>query len=312
MRMKTSKNIHHSAASDRGSVIFVGNDINNTVAGNSWGDLVAHLIKFVDADDEIAPSSDSFPLTYEQIYLAGLRSGKVKRGEGALKDELAEWASRIVPNNLHREILALGIEHLITPNYDFALEAAAKVTVRSSSDSEFRERRYSLFRQHRAGQHTIWHIHGDVYSPDSLNLGYEQYSGYLQILRDYVVTGKIRKSSQRPLNVRLKAEPFEVLSWVDLMFTKDVFIFGFRLDQVEIHLWWLLDYRARKIAEGLLESPNRISYFYPKALLDPKCSTRGQTERRLAMLRAFGVDIVGLKGSPGTVSYYEEVLKKIK
>lgn len=36
--MKPSKNTHYSAASDRGSVIFVGNDINNTLAGNSWRD----------------------------------------------------------------------------------------------------------------------------------------------------------------------------------------------------------------------------------------------------------------------------------
>jgi hypothetical protein len=312
MKVRKTKSHSTSSTGKRDIVLFVGNDINNTVSGNSWSDLVAHLIDFVGGKGKIDPASESFPLIYEQIYIEGLRSGKVKPGEGILKSELADWVKQIEPNGIHRLILDVGAKHIITPNYDFSFETAAKTNVTRATESQFGERRYSLFRYHQAGECSIWHIHGDIRSPGSINLGYEQYSGYLQNLRDYVVSAKIRPAIREPLNVRLGRKPFEILSWVDLMLTKNVFIFGFRLDQVEIHLWWLLAYRARRIAENNLNTPNRISYFFPKALLDSDCPSQVPTERRLGLLRAFGVDTVGLKGSPGTESYYEEVLKKIK
>jgi hypothetical protein len=293
-------------------VLFVGNDINNTVEGHSWGDLVDHLIhKFANAKIK-RREDDAFPLLYERIYLSALRSKKIEPGERTLKKEIADWTSKIVPNGIHRKIMSMDVEHLITTNYDYALEKAAGPDDSTGKKSaELRETRYSLFRRRSAGGKTVWHIHGEIDTPNSINLGYEQYSGYLQNMRDYVVSGKIRPKFGGSLLSRLSKPDFQIRSWVDLLFQSEVFILGFRLDQVEMHLWWLLAFRARRLAEGKLDPANRITYYYPTNLLDKKSKAKSATERRLEMLNAFEVETVGCDGEPGKDPYYEKVLEAI-
>jgi len=301
-------------ADDGKPVLFVGNDINNTVEGRSWADLVKGLIhQFADSTIKCR-NDDPFPLVYEQIYLCGLRLEKVTAGEGMIKREIADWVKTIQPNDIHPKIMGLDVGHVITTNYDLTLEKAADIYGgEGEKNATFRETKYSLFRSRRAGDKTVWHIHGDLVTPNSINLGYEQYSGYLQHMRDYVVNGKIRPKMGGPLMARLGASDFQIQSWIDLLFTRDVFIFGFRLDQVEMHLWWLLAYRARKLAEGKLDArQNRIVYFYPSSLLEEGCPAKPSLERRLEMLKAFEVETAGCDGEPGTERYYEKVLEKVR
>lgn len=293
-------------------VLFVGNDINNAVKGNSWNDLVDHLIekfsnKIIEHGDD-----DPFPMLYERIYLNALRSKKIKNGESALKKEIANWTCKIESNGIHQKIMSMNVDHVITTNYEYTLERATN----SGNDTgtmcpEFRETRYSLFRRRSVAGKTVWHIHGEIDSPGSINLGYEQYSGYLHYIRDYVVTGKIRPEIGGALLIRLQQPDFKVRSWVDLLFQRDAFILGFRLDQVEMHLWWLLAYRARRLAAGNLGRPNKIVYFYPNELLDEGSKFKSVTERRLEMLNDFGVETVGRDGKPGVDSYYSNVLEDI-
>jgi hypothetical protein len=294
------------------AVLFVGNDINNTVKGHSWSDLVKHLIgKF--ANSKIKHNEDdSFPMLYERIYLSALRSRKIESGESLLKKEIAEWARKIEPNGIHRKIMSMDVDHVITTNYDYTLEKAAESEDGTGKKSaEFRETRYSLFRRRSAGGNSVWHVHGEIDFPNSINLGYEQYSGYLQHMRDYVVSGKIRPEIGGSLLSRLRKSDFQVRSWVDLLLQREVFILGFRLEQVEMHLWWLLAFRARRLAEGKLDLANRITYYYPTNLLDKESKTKSATERRLEMLNAFEVDTVGCDGESGKEPYYEKVLEAI-
>jgi hypothetical protein len=297
--------------------LLVGNDINNVVAGFKWSELVEHLVKLVswpgDSKDPLQP----FPLIYEQIYLYGLKTGKLKM-ELDLKEEIAEWAEKIQHSDIHRGILDLGAEDIMTTNYDFCIENAAR-TEKPRRDDAHDESVYSLYRYYHLGQHRVWHLHGDVSTPRSINLGYEQYSGTLHRMRDYVILGGIRKNLGGSLIKRLGKGPIEVQSWLDLFFTRNIYIFGIRLDQVEMHLWWLLDYRARRIAEtrkGPLSKrsrfcpKNRVVYYYPKALLRDKVR-KEPLERRINMLNAFGVETVGRAGEPGTAGYYRSVLKSV-
>jgi hypothetical protein len=293
-------------------VLLVGNDINNTAEGHAWRNLVEHLIaRFTNASIECR-DDDAFPMLYERIYLQALHSAKFEGGESRLKKEIANWAEEISPNGIHQRIMSMDVDHVITTNYDYSLEEAAQPGAgKGVRSSEFREIRYSLFRRRSSGGKTVWHIHGEVDAPNSINLGYEQYSGYLQHMRDYVVSGKIRTALGGSLLSRLRKPNFKLRSWVDLLLQRDVFILGFRLDQVEMHLWWLLAFRARGLAEGKLGQANRITYFYPNKLLVQKSEAKPATERRLEMLKAFGVETVGCDGEPGKESYYSKVLDTI-
>jgi hypothetical protein len=294
-------------------VLFVGNDINNTVNGHAWSDLVDHLIdKFAKTKIERG-DDDAFPMLYERIYLSALRAKKIERGEATLKKEISEWTRLIEPNDIHRKIMRMDVDHLITTNYDYALEKASDTDGSTGKKTaEFRETRYSLFRRRSAGEKSVWHIHGEIDAPNSINLGYEQYSGYLQHMRDYVVSGKIRPKLGGSLLSKLGKPEFQIRSWVDLLLQRDVFIIGFRLDQVEMHLWWLLAFRARRLAEGKLQTTNRITYFYPNELMEKNSKSKPATERRLEMLKSFEVNPVGCDGEPGGEKYYSQVLKSIQ
>ncbi len=77
-------------------------------------------------------------------------------------------------------------------------------------------------------------------------------------------------------------------SWVDLFFTTDVHILGLGLGVVEMHLWWVLTYRARQMAEGL-ELDGKVFFNVAKET----GIRRGRPpERRLELLRALKTEVI--------------------
>ena len=190
---------------------------------------------------------------YEEIYLSNLKRGK-KIDEKNLKIFISDRIKKIKPNNIHREIISRGFSDIITSNYDLNLECT-----RENSPEKFynhgvvKENQYSLFRYTHINQTKVWHIHGEVNSPKSILLGYEQYSGQLQLIRNYVVsgTGESYKNIEFPALVRLiPKNKVEGNSWLDLIFTENIYIIGLTLDFIESDLWWLITFRARLILES--------------------------------------------------------------
>ena len=295
--------------------VFVGNDINNLTDGQSWKDLVIDLAEYVGGAQQFDLDTEPFPLIYEQLYLIGMRNGKLKK-ESELKKRIANWACNIRHSNIHQRILNLGVEHIITPNYDFSIERASGVIGKVPNRvSSYGESVYSLFRHYECNGQKIWHIHGDVAHPRSINLGYEQYSGSLHRMRDYVMTGKARPEIKEALMERLNRGDHTLNSWLDLFFTRNIHIFGFRFDLVEMHLWWLIAYRAKRIAtsrktstidRGQYYPRNQIAYYYPKSLL-LKDETKEMTQRRLKYLDGFEVKTICLDDEKGNEAYYKNV-----
>jgi hypothetical protein len=291
-------------------VLFLGNDINNVHEDNSWAKLVDDLIEFAGATGVIEVEDKPFPLVYEQVYLHLLRSQPDTSAESELKKRIGNWASKFSPNSFHRKFLDLGFAHVITTNYDHTLEKILpQLSQGLTNQGVVDERRYSLFRHFDVGSHKIWHIHGDVSHAESINLGYEQYSGYLQVMRSYVATGvNYRKQSFRPLLKRIENPEHALTSWVDLMFLRDIYIVGLKLDFVEMHLWWLLTYRARKLFGRKRSIRNRIVYYYPESL-----GGEPQTRRRLDVLRSCEVEVQPCTDRKEDKSvYYTNVLKSLK
>lgn len=296
-----------SFAVKKSAVLLVGNDINNLSKGYSWNDLLNDLISFVGARDKIRPLGEQFPLFYEEIWAFAGSRGKVT--EADVKEYIASKVIKIPQNDLHSKIATLPFENILTTNYEFTLEKALSGDSPSVSNlGIIQEKRYSLFRRTSNGAKSVWHIHGDAQRPSSMALGYEHYAGYLQHMRNYVADGvSYEKVSFDSLTRRLKqSTELEYSSWVDFFFTHDVHIVGLGLDFVEIHLWWLLTYRARASIRRKMHTSNAIIYYCPKQREDAD-------QTKLRLLRANNVEVKYFDRPDRDKSiYYGNVLNSLK
>lgn len=286
------------------AVLLVGNDINNATESYSWEALIKGLLQHVKAEHSVNQDNKPFPLLYEEIYLYALKNHRFKEKE--IKKFIANNTSKMQSNELHSAILDLGIENIFTTNYDLSFERAAGMDTKNCTNKGYlAETRYNLFRYHQTKTSKIWHIHGSQTVINSITLGYEQYGGYLQQMRNYVATGtgkNYKKKEFSPIRKRIENGTLNYESWVDFFFTHDVFIFGLNLDFVEIHLWWLLNYRGRVLAENRFPVTNRIYYFYP----DKYKST---SLHKIAMFKANGViPISESYYSTSKLSYYQQII----
>jgi hypothetical protein len=292
----------------REKALLIGNDINNVTETYSWNDLITGLLSYFQIDGTVNLKDKPFPLLYEEIYLnSALR---YQTPERRLKAYIASQTRNLNPNELHKSIIELGIENILTTNYDLSFERAIGLKEKDCTNKGFiKESLYSMFRCHKAGNNSIWHIHGSETSPKSITLGYEHYSGYLQQMRNYTATGTkgvYRKTDFQSLSKRIREGQINHESWVDFFFTHDIYIFGLNLDFVEMHLWWLLTYRSRAKVEKKIDINNNIFYFYPKIY-------EKSSKNKLEMFRVNGVTTISEKlYSTDKMAYYNNIIEKIK
>ena len=288
------------------NVLLLGNGINNIERGYTWKDLVNDLVKDTGTSSLVNISDHKpFPLLYEEIYLQALRKKRMK--ERAVKEFICSKALRMQPNVIHKKVMGLGFGHILTTNYDHNLEhAAGEKEGKISNSGRVKENLYSIFRYNRVGKTKLWHIHGECSSPQSVTLGYEHYSGYLQRMRNYVVNGtdEAYKTRFAPLIKRLPRKQVKEDSWIDLFFTSDIHILGLTLDFVEMHLWWLLTFRARWKLERRFPLRNRIVYYYPGRYSK-------EISHKLELFRSIEVETVAV-GTKADKAFYEKVLGSIK
>lgn len=283
--------------------ILVGNGINNITQGHSWDNLITKISDFCGVGSRISDEKEKhFPLLYEEIFLTAARKGNIS--ELDLKGFIAKTISYIERNTIHEELMSLKINDIMTTNYDFNLEGI----VPEKNAGVIDETLYSVFRHYRSKGKRIWHLHGDVLHPRSINLGFEHYIGQAQQVRNYVATGtsyQSKKINQAPLIRRLQSGKLEGHSWIDLFFTSNVHIIGLNLGFVETELWWLLTYRARMMADKKLKSiiKNKIAYYIPKKYVS-------SSRAKLDMFDATDVKWIPIDKSGD--AYYREVISMIK
>lgn len=288
-------------------VLLIGNDINNATESYSWSDLIDRLIHFAKIDKAISKVNKPFPLLYEEIYLRS--AAEFSTIESSIKKFIASETERLKPNPLHSAILDLGVENLLTTNYDLSFEKASGTDLKKCKNQGIiKENTYNLFRYHKTDRHKIWHIHGSETNPNSITLGYEHYSGYLQQMRNYTASGTIgtyKAKDFHSLIRRIKENAVLDESWVDFFFTKDIYIFGLNLDFVELHLWWLFTFRARAKVENRCAVTNKIIYFYPEG-------KEKDSAHKLEMFRAVGIETIAQKSTGDKMQYYLNIINRIK
>ncbi|MFQ2180393.1 SIR2 family protein [Aeromonas veronii] len=286
--------------------VLVGNDINNVNPGNSWSDLLAKLTKHLSISVEF-PQDKPFPLAYEEICFKAIKNGA--HTENDIKKFVAKHVENIKPSFIHKAIIDLNVDDIITTNYDLSLELAMTTNINRLTNSGFiAERKYNIFRNHKIDSKRFWHIHGSANTHLSITLGYEHYSGYLQQMRNYVVSGTkdtYKKKSFLPLTKLFKENKIENHSWIDLFFTKDIHILGLSLGFNETDLWWLLTFREKSKYTNCLDIKNQIYYYIPEEKMS-------ESKSKIDMLKAVGVSIVPVNGnSISKGDYYRNVINTI-
>ncbi len=286
--------------------VLVGNDINNVNPGNSWSDLLAELTSYLSILVDFHPEKP-FPLAYEEIYFKAIKKGVYT--ESDIKKFVAKHVGNIKPSFIHEAIVGLDVDDIITTNYDLSLESAMTKNISRLTNSGFiAERKYNIFRNHKIDSKKFWHIHGSANTHLSITLGYEHYSGYLQQMRNYVVSGTkdtYKKKSFLPLTKLFKENKIENHSWIDLFFTKDIHVLGLSLDFNETDLWWLLTFREKSKYTDHLDINNQIYYYIPEECISTSKS-------KIDMLKAVGVSIVPVNGhSISKGDYYRNVINTI-
>jgi hypothetical protein len=284
--------------------LLLGNGLNRLDGNSSWAQLIDDLIDFVEPTTELEATGKPFPLFYEEIVQAARGFGRM---DSELKEEIAKLVTQIGVCPLHARLSQLGVSEILTTNYDYNVEDTCWPG-RKPSPVDTSERRYSLFRRRSFPGVDVWHIHGERDHPESILLGYEHYAGYLQAMRNYM-TQRHKGRNLEPLIDRIKRTTMRVRgrSWVDFFFNRNLFILGLTLDFVEMHLWWLITYRARLESERDIPIKNKITYIYPKFIgrsINP----------RPHLLRTFNVELhrIDRVASGDWVDFYDQALTLVQ
>jgi hypothetical protein len=169
-----------------------------------------------------------FPLLYEEIFLRSLKTEETS--EISVKKYIASLTSNFKPNIIHKQIMDLEIEDIMTTNYEYTLQQSLLQPEQELENlGHIKETTYNIFRHNKVKKTKVWHIHGECDVPLSITLGYEHYGGLLQKMRNYVVTGTdyAEEKNLAPLVKRFSKGKLKEHSWLDLFFTKDIHIWTF-------------------------------------------------------------------------------------
>ncbi|MBL8099687.1 MAG: SIR2 family protein [Anaerolineales bacterium] len=282
--------------------IFVGNGINllnkNT---KSWRDVLSELSRVV-KNPQLMDTIDHTPFTlfYEVLYSKYFQ--KAQKSDINLKNHIANLLKNMEYNPFHSEIMNLGVRHIITTNYDYCLENSITNNAPILNDNLRKENRYNVFRRTKSSSSYVWHIHGEINSPLSIMLGYEQYGGQLQKIRTYMTTPKISPFIK---GVR-DFEKEKIYSWIDVFLRDEVHVIGFSFDYSEIDLWGLITYRAR-IQRLKKVNCGRIYYYH---WTDK--SENDFDRAKINLLESLGVEVIKKFDITDYSKMYESFISKFK
>ena len=173
--------------------LLIGNGINRvTNKDASWEHVLNALVPGTLSGQALEHMKHKpFALVYEEILLTRMSNDK-RVDETAMKQKIAELVGGLRFNDFHRRVMDSAVRHVITTNYDYGFEKATGLSY--PRRHLMRESKYSVFRRRAIGSKFVWHIHGEVEAPNTITLGYDQYSGYLQKLRSYATADRETKN----------------------------------------------------------------------------------------------------------------------
>lgn len=277
----------------RMNALFVGNGINRKEGiSEDWN----QLLNSIDSKStEDISKTFGMTLRYEYIDVTSTETGTKLKKSIAQSINKSSQKIRNIENSVHRSLMELPLDCILTTNYDYALEYAAEPKFKSKYTTK--EQVYSFCRYQEAGGKRVYHIHGECAYPKSICLGFEHYAGILEKMR-----GTLVKSTHSDERKKHRFQLYDVLTgiteqpdeWYYKMFVDDISFLGFGFGAAEEDIWWLLCYRKRLIKEygNLIHNHLRLLDVTP----DDKLTELDKVALR-KMLNVLDVEIVDFTGS---------------
>jgi hypothetical protein len=278
-------------SSQNKKAMLIGNGLNRLDSDQSfsWGDLLEELKDRYSIEVDLENFFKPFPLAFDEMQ--HLKSGrnslrsKLKNLKQSIKTEIEnQLADKRGFNDYHQKLASLDYDDILTTNYDYSLEKSIEpnfINKKRKFAQNRQERKFSLKRCYKLNSETkLWHIHGELfdsrthsdvsksYPEESIMIGYEHYANYLEKIQENI-KGKSgsQKTDNQSLTVRIRDNKPGVF-WTDILFTHNIDIIGQAIDFSENHLWWIFNYRANLMREGIskngVQINNRIRFFYAK------------------------------------------------
>ncbi len=168
-----------------------------------------------------------------------------------LTRSIAHLMNNWKPTSIHKNLALFAKKYefpILTTNYDNLLGSSINARFHDFGHEESSEEHpisccYTTKRKPSASKFGIWHINGMIKYPKSILIGLTHYMRAMEHIRSCIL----------PLN-KFKSELFQgnfgefsklANTWVNLIFNKNLFIFGISLEEEEVLLRWLLIERAK-------------------------------------------------------------------
>lgn len=304
----------------RPQVLLLGNGINQSYGGVSWGDFLSAIA----TKEEIINGTVSIkdlkcPEPLKAILVTN------DHIDVALKEYWETYQPKDeTPPDIYQQILSCGFDDILTTNYTYELEQAAlypekatktriKKMMHHTGGSKKAESKYLLHTYNKAviGTYTnrIWHIHGEARKPDSTILGHYYYGNLLYKIKD-----------------ELKDKRYDSIvegnSWVDSFILGDIYVLGFGFGLSEFDLWWLLNRKAREktnTGKVYFYEPTPLGFNEKQQLM--RLLRRNSDGEPLVHLLDCGFKMIKTKTNTGNeqekldgdyLSFYNAVLEDIK
>jgi hypothetical protein len=314
--------IFNISAGERPKVLLLGNGIARAFFnGGNWNNLIDNYIKDSTKFEE---KSDKYlmpmPLKAEMLSNNKL-AAKIKK----YKLEIASLPPKTPLDQIYlKELLKLNFDYLLTTNFTYEIECALmnvteieikkieemKTEIKNSSNPK-PLCRFNKVTTEDSKTYDIWHIHGEPINFSTIALGNEEYC-------------KLVGQYDRWLNNRRKNlkndEPLEIKSWVDAFVTGDVYILGFGMGLSEMDLWWLLQYKTKKLKK-------MSNFFGNSTFLEPihcendpnpcrQAGFKNEEDCKMQLFDVFGVTVenfgVEITTKEDYLNFYDKALEYLQ
>lgn len=248
------------------SLLF-GNGLNQvTNNGPKWNELLKRLKGYNNFDNGELPNT----MIYERIFME--RGKPSLEHEIHIKNEISEMMSTINSSEFYKLILDLKLDNYITTNYDYAMQKTFHGVLKNMSTENIYSIRRHWLLENKNMKSKIWHIHGEIDNPKTIQLGLDQYCGSIGKIDAYIKgTYFYPKDGARTKTLQIEDKcssndknKFDNISWVELFFNTNIHILGFGLDYSETDIWWIINKRARLMMKPNVIIENEITYYTHK------------------------------------------------
>lgn len=231
--------------------LIIGNGINRhgfSKKENSWDNILLKLAKmYLPRPHRKRPKKLALTEFYDILEL---KSGR-NTLPVSLQSDFCESFSSWKPRDHHKAIVEWAKKYdvpIMTTNFDSLLAQAGNCTLKRSKKGGFTayypwESYYSPYKHSLVDpgkEFGIWHINGMARYRQSIRLGLTHYMGSVERARNW-----LRKGTNSLFFGKSPEKWKGATSWLDLVFKKNLLIFGLKLETNEVFLRWLLIERAR-------------------------------------------------------------------